>query len=282
MENSFAVFILTHGRPDRVHTYKSLQKSGYTGKVYIVIDNEDDTAPEYIERYGDKVVVFDKAAVAETFDNADNFNDRRSIVFARNACFQIAKALSIKYFMQLDDDYTEFIYKFDSKLNYKERQILSLDYVFATMLEYYKSIPAASVAMAQNGDYIGGKNSSLARNPGLRRKCMNTFICSTGRPFQFLGRINEDVNTYTRAAATGALFLTVPIVAIIQKQTQSNSGGMTDIYLSGGTYIKSFYTVLFSPSCVKVGIMGDKHKRLHHRVKWNNAVPKIIHQRYKK
>ena len=46
MRDDFCVFILTHGRPDQVHTYDSLMKAGYTGKVYIVIDNEDKTADE--------------------------------------------------------------------------------------------------------------------------------------------------------------------------------------------------------------------------------------------
>lgn len=57
---------------------------------------------------------------------------------------------------------------------------------------------------------------------------------------------------------------------------------MTDTYNEGGTYLKSFYTVLANPSCVVVAPMGDKHIRFHHRINWNNAVPKIISDKYKK
>ena len=53
-------------------------------------------------------------------------------------------------------------------------------------------------------------------------------------------------------------------------------GGWTEFYLEMGTYVKSFYSVMYNPSCVKVAEMGDKHKRIHHKVIWNNAVPKII------
>jgi len=105
---------------------------------------------------------------------------------------------------------------------------------------------------------------------------MNTFICSTERPFKFLGRINEDVNIYTSLGAKGNLFLTIPLVAINQKDTQTNNGGMTDIYMDGGTYIKSFYTIIFQPSSVKIRPMGAKHKRLHHSVTWKKTVPMII------
>ena len=39
----FAAFILTHGRPDNVVTYKTLRACGYTGDVFFIVDNEDAT-----------------------------------------------------------------------------------------------------------------------------------------------------------------------------------------------------------------------------------------------
>lgn len=65
MRDDFCVFILTHGRPDRVYTYKTLRKRGYTGKIYIVIDDEDETENEYRAIYGDEVLQFCKKDVAE-------------------------------------------------------------------------------------------------------------------------------------------------------------------------------------------------------------------------
>ena len=277
----FAAFILTHGRPDNVITYRSLEKFGYTGPVYIVIDNEDKTADQYRANFGDKVLMFDKEAVSRTFDTADNFKDRRSIVFARNAVFDLARQVGARYFIQLDDDYTDFRYKFDAAGKYGDYFIKRLDAMFDAMLDFYEGIPALSVAMAQGGDFIGGKDGNFARLM-LRRKAMNTFFCCLDRPFQFVGRINEDVNTYANLAGRGGLFLTVPNIAIQQKQTQSNSGGMTDIYLDSGTYVKSFYSVIFSPSCVSIRVMGVVHKRLHHQVRWVNAVPVILDESHRK
>jgi len=40
--------------------------------------------------------------------------------------------------------------------------------------------------------------------------------------------------------------------------------------------------VLMHPSGVKVSMMNANHKRLHHLVKWNNTVPKIIRETNKK
>ena len=277
----FAVFILTHGRPDNVITYKTLEKHGYTGEICIIIDNEDKTADKYRENFGDKVIMFDKKAIASTFDEGDNFDDRRAIVYARNACWDIAKELGIKYFMQLDDDYHRFLYKFDENNNYKESSVINLNNIIKILLDFYKNNYLLSVAMAQNGDFIGGKNGSAVKSPRFR-KIMNTFICSTDRPFQFIGRINEDVNTYTNLGSRGGCFLSTPLLSIIQAQTQSNNGGMTDIYRDSGTYIKSFYTIIFSPSCTKIRMMGVSHRRLHHQITWKHAVPCIINEKFKK
>jgi hypothetical protein len=273
--NNFAVFILTHGRPNNVITYRTLLKGGYTGDIYIICDNEDKTLPEYKKNFGDKVIVFDKAAIAATFDEADNFGDRRSVVYARNACFDIAKDLGIEYFLQLDDDYLEFRYIFDSNLEYKYNPCMNLDDLFGAILKFYKSIPAATIAMSQGGDHV-----SFHRDMRLKRKAMNTFFCSTKRPFTFIGRINEDVNFYVLQGMRGDLCLTFYNTSINQRGTQHTIGGMTDIYQNSGTYVKSFYTVMYAPSCVKITEMGRTRRRLHHRISWNNAVPKILDEKH--
>ena len=108
--NDFVIFILSHGRVNNIYTLKSLRNHGYTGKIIFICDNEDESVNEYLEKFKD-VQVFDKKEIAKTFDEGDNFQDRRSIVYARNACFNIAKLLGFKYFIQMDDDYTRFEYR---------------------------------------------------------------------------------------------------------------------------------------------------------------------------
>ena len=92
--DNFVVFILTHGRADNVITATTLKRCGYSGKIVYVIDNEDETAEEYRERFGaENVYQFDKKAVSMTFDTMDLSEDRRTIVYARNVCFDIAREL---------------------------------------------------------------------------------------------------------------------------------------------------------------------------------------------
>jgi hypothetical protein len=278
--SEFAVMILTHGRPDKQYTLESLRKHGYNGDIILVIDNEDQTLQRYKQKYSSIIEIFDKNKIANETDEADNFNDRRAIIYARNASFSIAKKKNLKYWIQLDDDYTGFEYRLYEKGNPKP--IKSLDKVFSIMLDFYKKTEALSIAMAQGGDYIGGKENNNAKKPTLKRKCMNSFICSSQRPFQFIGRVNEDVNTYTTLATRGKVFFTIPFLAIVQKQTQMNSGGMTEMYIESGTYVKSFYTVIHQPSSVKIKMMGDTKRRLHHSITWKHTTPVIMSSKHKK
>lgn len=287
MNDDFCAFILTHGRPDRVITWDSLLKAGYTGKVYIVIDDEDKTAVQYRERFGDLVLQFCKSDIAKAFDEGDNFGDRRAIVYARNACWDLAGQVGCKYFIQLDDDYTSFVYRFSSDARFIHVKITDLDAVFAEYLELLIRSRAATVALAQGGDFILGETKNATsvnqwRQGKKNRKAMNTFFCDRDNRFWFSGRINEDVNTYVSLGRTGILFLTHPAAAINQLQTQSNPGGMTDLYADSGTYVKSFYSVMYAPSCVKIAPTVSLHPRLHHKINWNATVPKILRETHRK
>lgn len=282
---NFAAFILTHGRPDNVRTVGALKRYGYTGPVYFVVDDEDKTLPEYQARFGaDRVLVFSKEEIAKTFDKAGEFGNRKAIVYARNASFELARQIGVRYFWQLDDDYGSFHYRGDEKgcRAEPEQPIGRLDDVLCLMLDYFKAIPALTIAMGQGGDYQGGSQSTTIKTIATKRKAMNTFLCDTERPFKFLGRINEDVNTYVALGRQGQLFLTLLEVSVTQTTTQASSGGMTELYLDAGTFVKSFYTIMFAPSCVKITMMGNVHPRLHHQVRWRNAVPKIIREKFRK
>lgn len=281
MTDDFCVFILSHGRADRVYTLKTLNSGGYSGKWYIVIDNEDEQGEQYRQKYGDHVLVFDKLVESMQFDAMDTSDDRRSVVYARNACFGLAKELGFRYFLELDDDYTSIELRYREENKLKIKKCKDLDRLFGIYLDFLKDTNALTVAMAQGGDLIGGCNSKNFKRRVLR-KCMNSFFCDSERPFKFIGRVNEDVNTYVHKGSQGELMLTAVDASIVQKQTQSNVGGMSEMYQDSGTYAKSFYTVMIAPSCVHVSMMGDKHMRIHHHVSWDNAVPKIISDRWRK
>lgn len=283
--DDFCAFILSHGRPNNIKTLDTLNRHGYTGKVYIVVDDLDESLEEYQSLHGDQVLVFSKAEISKKFDRATNNDKMNTVVYARNACFDLARQVGCRYFVQLDDDYTSFAFRFDENLVYSYKQIRNLDKAFATVLEYFKATPFASIAISQGVDWIGGSESPFAQKIMTKRKAMNSFFCDTEKEFMFEGNINEDVNTYTYRQRQGLPFLTLFNIDLNQMTTQAQAGGMTDIYLDSGTYVKSFFSILFAPSCVTVGQIqstASSDTRLHHSVAWENTAPKIIKERYRK
>ena len=223
-----------------------------------------------------------KREVAEWTDDGDNFGIR-GVVYARNVCWELARSVGVNLFIVLDDDYTHFNIRFKSNGQTCTGMIRStMNETLSTLLEFYEATPSASIAMSQGGDWIGGGTPDKRR---LSRKAMNTFICSTERPFKFYGHINEDVNAYVTEGRKGVLFFTVMQVFVNQAVTQTQSGGLTEFYLDVGTYVKSFYSVMYAPSCVKIGQIGDPrdpHYRIHHKINWHNCAPKIIREHCKK
>lgn len=282
MRNDFAIFILTHGRPFKVMTLDTLKKCGNTNKVYFVVDNEDDSLSSYYYKFGkENVIVFDKKKKSQEFDTMDLSEDRRSIVYARNACFDIAEQLGIRYFLELDDDYTTF--RSRQLINNKLATVYVRDFdaIVNEMIDFLNLPNVMTVAFSQTGDFIGGTGSKVFKKR-LTRKAMNSFFCDVNKRFDFIGRINEDVNTYVLLGSRGKLLFTIADISLNQLDTQQHKGGMSELYLNSGTYVKSFYSVISCPSSVKIYEMGDNHKRIHHLIDWEHAVPKIISSRYKK
>jgi hypothetical protein len=284
LNKKIAVFILSHGRPNNVITYKTLRNQGYTGKIYIVVDDEDKTIDKYKENFKGEVIVFSKSKYEGKFDLMDNFQNNKVIVYARNACYDIARSLGLDYFFEYEDDYTQFLYRYIDKESLRGIQIKNLDDVLNTIISCLDETKASTIAFAQGGDFIGGVGSFKSNT--FKRKAMNSFVFKVNEDPQddvvFIGRMNDDVNTYLTQGKIGKLFFQISNVMICQVQTQSNSGGNTEAYKSFGTYVKSFYSVIAAPDCCKINLLGVTNKRIHHNINWNNAVPKIVDEKFKK
>jgi hypothetical protein len=245
-----------------------------------VIDDEDDTAERYRENFGEQCVQFCKKEVAEWVDAGDCRDDRRAILYARNVSFQIAKDLGFRYFVQLDDDYRYFEYRYGERLQPQIwANVETLDTVFEAFVDFLQTTPTKTIALSQGGDWIGGNKEF--RKYMYKRKSMNSFFCDVERPIRFCGSMNEDVTAYVTEGRRGDIFLTTMQVALGQDQTQKGAGGMSDVYLETGTYMKSFYSILYAPSCVKIGTLKDNSSdniRIHHQINWRATCPKIMRE----
>lgn len=284
MRQDFAVFILTHGRSDNQLTLKTLKRQGYSGRWYLIIDNEDNQQEEYISRYGaDHVIVFDKETEVKKTDTMDNFNEHRAVVYARNFCYQAAKSLGVKYFLMCDDDFTAILYRYadgEMLLN-KKPSGKSIEAVFQAMVDFIRNTGASMAAFAQGGDLIGGVNSKRFQQKFLR-KAINSMFCNVENPVEFRGTMDEDLTAYTTLGSRGALFFTYVPMIVNQMPPQSMEGGMTDAYKESGKYTQAFYPVMSMPSSIKICFVPKSVDKIRPQVNWETCIPKIIHERWRK
>lgn len=273
------VYIITHGRPElcKKHTTMMLQKGGFSGKIVYVLDDEDTTIDQYRKLPGE-VEIFSKKELVDRKDFDFIFPHTgeiyKSTLYARVACFDIARRRGDKYFCVMDDDYDAAIGRMRmSQKTLDLKNLHNFDILINLTFDLLKSTDAAVVAWSQTGDTLTNK----VRYTNLR-KAMNVFFFDVDRAYRFPGVFNEDVSAYVNEGRAGKLILTVPFILIHQIPTQKAKGGFTEMYKRFGTYVKSFCSVVVSPSAVMINRMGETKEtfRIHHQVKWEHCSPRIL------
>ena len=143
VRDNFAVFILSHGRANKVATVKTLKNAGYSGKWYILLDNEDTQIDEYKNLYGEEhIIIFDKKDAPKyfDFDIMDNFDGNKVITYARNALNKIALDMKLEYFWELEDDYFRFDIRMEINNHLPIIHVKNLDEVIEIYLNFLENI----------------------------------------------------------------------------------------------------------------------------------------------
>ena len=303
--NDFVILILSHNRPQYLknHTWHWLDIIGSTARRVVVLSDDDPQIEEYKKEYGeDSVAVFSKVDVEKKYD-IDLIDcywgkslSRKATVWARNEQFKIARDLGYRWFIVLDDDYRQLFVRRPVVLKNGKDHFASVNEKFyATRydelsvfdhccLKYFELLNSApwlyATAFAQCGDFIGGIKASIISKQPWKWKAMNVFFCDTEKEYRFYGRFNDDVNAYILNGRRGQMSLTLPAPVVNQELTQKSKGGMTDIYKTFGTYVKSLTSAVACPSSVSVACMGTISRRIHHMVNWTDMCPRVLDKRY--
>ena len=278
MRNDFACIVISHGRPE-CSTVKVLRECGYTGKIYIVVDDEDKALPDYIERYGADVHVFHKE---EDFDTGDLGGSKACGVFARNQCLKVAEKNRLTYYLELDDDLESLSYRYNDGGHLRGIKARELDRLFDGMCTYFDEASVQCISFGNAVDYIGGVPTFESGK--ISRTVMNSFFLRTSNKIQWRSRNSDDIITVVDEAQKGqAGFRLTPVMnkldVGIHKKKSSASGGSIAEYEKTGSYKLRYYAVMFHPDCVKLRESGDGYDWT---LMTGNAYPKIMSGRYKK
>ena len=278
MRDDFAVMICSHGRAETLTTYDALKKCGYSGKIIIVIDDEDEQQNAYNERF-DHVEVFCKE---DYFREADGVIEgkQKAILYARNACYDIAEKNGLSYFAELDDDITGFDFRYIENGKARSSKAVCLDEIFETLLSLFNHERVKVIGIMNQGAYIGGVNAKAFKE-GVKRSVSNLFLLDTKRRVNFIASMNEDTCSALVYGQRGDLFLALNGVMQSSEPIGGNTtgNGMCDFYRKLTPFARTFIAVVVRPDCVLAEPAKDTFRI---RISWKNAVPYIINARWKK
>lgn len=286
--NNFAIFITTHERSQCQLSLSTLRNSGYTGQIYLIIDNEDRQINNYQKYINENtsILIFDKKKIASNADCFVSFNLNnipKAVLFARISVEEFAKELKLKYFIVMDDDIKKLSYRIcnkDDKLS--EITMFNFDKVCKIYCEYLEDAKIAMLGCGNETSYFGGIKCFES---DCQRRCFNMFFRNTSINFSWTSAMNEDYISSICNGKAGKIIFELKTIKLVAEVANKNNhtniiGGMSEYYKKTTDYERSFYAVLANPSCYSVAF-SLKNKMII-KSQWNNAIPKIISDKYKK
>lgn len=289
----FAIFILTHGRPNKQLTYESLKTANCTMPIYFVLDNTDNTIQEYIDTYGaENIIIFDKNYYLNSVDVGTNKPSAKCILYAKCAVEDIAKSMNLKYFVIADDDLTDFRFRFPDKHNKQLNswRITDMDKVLSEMIGFLDLGDLVSLGLCEHNFFFAGvKNYDDAHKQKL---------CDLRIPHQFILRnIRYAVNWvsyFGEDDITAMLYNSVrpwykfPVLQLFTEPIGGYSetvDGMAETYNEMSDFTRCMFFKMYRPDCVTIKKMYSRSRKDSIWTKViikNNAFPRIISGRYKK
>lgn len=289
MLDNFAVFIITYKRPDKQITYDTLRRCGYSGKIYLVVDDTDPTIQQYIDNYGaDNIFVFDKNYYinSDRFDNSINDGIYASAVYARRAVEDIVQSMKLPYFAVADDDIVDFVIRYPIDKGLKRYKITDFDVILRGYIEIL-DCGVACVGFGRPNSYFGGAVAFSAVNLCKRVITTTFFIRNSDVPVNWLSWTMEDDITVLRGSTVGELWLSIPYIQQVNSDITNlqGSGGNVELYQKYSWYYICFTELKYIPSRIQIKCddlcnMNSKSMVLLRHT--DKCYPKIMSSYYRK
>lgn len=273
------IYIISKGRP-RCLTAQTLTKMNYPGEWFIVCGNNDETIPEYQEKWGeDRIIVFDWYEEVKNSDLLDNFGVEKmssGAVPVRNATRRIARERGELRHWQFDDDYSMFRH---INKDLTKHETLKDGKFFEYELNRIATF--AHEANLANAGFCLGMESFPEMVKTFSKRVFNAHNMPTDENLcmQWRGRMNDDLINALQVYQKGKREMAFKFMTLMLAPTQSEKGGNTDIYKLSGTVRKAAYAVMIEPNATKLVI---KYGRYHHATNWQLISPKLIREKYAK
>lgn len=231
------IYIISKGRP-QCKTAETLTRLNYPGQWFIVCGTNDETLPEYQKRWGeDRVLVFDWKDETTWTDTLDNFGFEvmpSGAVPVRNATIDISRSRGERRHWQFDDDYDTF---WLTNANLVKKQHLR----DGRKLQWWMCRIAKFADMC-NLPNCGFALTTIESTPNaalkVGKRVFNAHNQSSEVATRWRGRLNDDlINAIDTRRLGEKVEFSFRFLALKMKDSQSESGGLSDIYKAEGTVL---------------------------------------------
>ncbi len=278
--------ICTHGRPNAQHTYETLRKSGYTGEIYLILDDEDNKLKDYNrfidEQHEDNLFcsVFNKQSYIDKSDTGTNENQRKCILYAKNFCEDLAQDMKLDAFIIADDDILNFRFRYVEDESLKSQKVIgTMDDVIEA---YYRAMIDCNMIATGFGFtqfYFSGTESFENDNMQKYRVPYNFVFRNGKHKVDWMSWFGEDIITAVYYGRIGQLWTALPYVQQEIVALASADGGMKDTYDSNSSARLAMQNLMYLPTELKAYLYKGKFMA---SIKRENAFPKIISSSFKK
>lgn len=282
MRKDFAIFILTHSRPNNQLTLETIRREGYTGEVYLVVDDLDETLSQYIDHY-DNVIVFDKMKYVNKTDCGIVPPKINFAVFARNAIEDIAKDMGYKFFGMFDDDVKRLRFRYEEDNHLMSVEIPNLDKVIDVILDYMDSCNIATTSFAPVPVFIGGLHRLNQRNldSGKLRECFNVIFRNSAFDVSWGLNMHEDRITSMMCGRKGQVWQTLLFIQMdLGELFGKNEGGNSSVYRNMDVFHQVFFPTIVFPDSIYISYYNQHFTP--RVIGEDNICNKIISGGYKK
>lgn len=204
-------------------TYRTIRRHGYTGKVCIVVDTTDAEIEFYKNRFGENVLVFDKAESPAT-DYLINEPMERRVIYARNWVLKDARRRGEVTIACMDDGITGFKAVKEVAGKLQRVNVTDLDTVLCAMakfLEANECLWACSGLMSNM--YFGGAHGQNWKDQWIFPVFGGWYVCRTDRITNFIGDTNEDTVTSYDNWKRGACCMSFACINWTCKEPEGNN-----------------------------------------------------------
>ena len=283
MRNDFAIFILTHGRPNKQFTLRTFLNCGYTGMWYLVLDDTDDTIQQYIDIYGSEhIIVFDKNYYinSDRFDNGDNSLHAKSGIYARRAIEDIVKDFNLHHFIMADDDIINLSvrYPYDGVL--KRYPITNIDEILEAHIQLLHTVGIASIGFGNTTHYFSGCKIFESTD---RLLPYHIFLRNADIDINWVSWIcDDDVTEYLSSSVGNVWLVSLFVMYDVEQVGNVNAvGGMVETYKNVDPYILSFSGFKYFPNQIMLKYSSHKKKIVFSKRK-DCCFPQLISSKFRK